>query len=123
MHLGHNLLNGMTNIQISLTGIFRMDAALQANFGGAAVIRFSRSPHNFFMRQVIGPAPKVFTHLAFREGAELTFEITHVGIINISINTIGHLIADQMLSDRIGRLGNMGYFVPSRLKQPDNFTL
>ena len=99
-----------------------MDPTLQAHLGRTAIIGFTRSTHNFFMRQIIGPAPKVFTHLTFRKRTELAFEITHVGIIYISVNTIGHLIADQLLSDRIRRLSNMGYLVPARLKQPDNFT-
>ena len=99
-----------------------MDPALQAHLGRAAIISFTRSTHNFFMRQIIRPAPKVFAHLTFRKRAELAFEITHVGIIYISVNTIGHLIADQLLSDRIRGLRNMSYLVPARLEQPDNLT-
>jgi hypothetical protein len=43
MHAGHCLAHGAADLEIMLAGVFGMDAALHADFGGAAVPRLARA--------------------------------------------------------------------------------
>ena len=46
MHARDLLAHGAADIEIVLAGVLGMDAALHADFGGAAVPRLARAPHD-----------------------------------------------------------------------------
>ena len=50
MHFRYNLFNAVTNIDVSLARVLRMNTTLEANLRGTALERFCRTAHDFLMR-------------------------------------------------------------------------
>src|SRR5439155_8597892 len=98
--VGYGLLDRMADRQISRPGIFRVDAALQAHFGGAALPAFLDPPPDLREVEIVGPAAQIFAELALREGAELTAEIADVGVVDVA----GHDVADHAAIDPLPEL-------------------
>src|SRR5262245_21406173 len=78
------------DVEIFGAGVARMDAALHADFGGAARPRLAHAPLDLAEREIVRPAAQRLADLAFGEGAEATFEITDVGVIDIAGNDVGN---------------------------------
>src|SRR6202011_2206325 len=83
--------------------IFRVDAALHAHLGGAALPGFLDPPPDLRKVEVVGPAAQIFAELALREGAELTAEIADVGIVDVAGHDIADLVAVNPLPELVGR--------------------
>ena len=96
---------GLKNINVSIASIFGMYSALHADLGRSSGPCFFCASAYFFFRQVIGPASQIFSQFAFGKGAKLAFEITYVGVINISIDHEAYRITIQFLSQCVGGLG------------------
>ena len=64
MHAGHRLLDRPAHPEIGGAGIFGMDAALQADLGGAALPGLFDPALNLVEIEVIGPAAQIFAELA-----------------------------------------------------------
>ena len=79
--------------------------------------------HDFIQPQIIGAAAQIFAQLAFGKGAELAFEITHIGIIDVAVDHIAHHIAADPRAQIIGGLADGGEIRPARLKQGYDFRL
>ena len=94
VHLRNHLLDGMTDIEISLACVLGMDATLQTNLCRPSLISLSSSPHNFIRRQIVRPPPEIFAHLTFGKCAKLAFEVADVGVIVVAINAIRDDITD-----------------------------
>ena len=54
MHAWDRLAHGGADVEIMLAGVLRVDTALHADFGGAAVPGFARATHDFLDREVVG---------------------------------------------------------------------
>src|SRR5215471_15791138 len=91
MDIRHRFLDRATDREIGGAGIFRMDAALQAHLGRAALPRLLDPPPDLREVEVIGPPAQIFTELALGEGAELAAEIADIGVVDVA----GHDIADD----------------------------
>src|SRR3954447_11798341 len=102
MHARKGLFDRAADREIGRAGIFRVDAALQADFGGAALPRLLAAPDDLVQVQIVGPAAQILAELAFREGAELAAEITDIRIVNIARNYIGHGVARYCATQTVG---------------------
>ena len=66
--------------------------------------------------------PRRFSgQLPFRERAELAFEVTDVGVVDVAIDDVADDIAVHELPDRIGRVHDRGEIVAARVEQTDDF--
>src|SRR5437764_580812 len=93
MHSRQRLLDRPANREIGRAGIFRVDAALQAHLGGAALPRLLAAPDDLVHVEVVGPAAQIFAELALREGAELATEITDIGVVDIAGDNVADGVA------------------------------
>src|SRR5207237_1679863 len=82
--IGYRLFYRAADPEVGRSGIFRVDATLQAHFRCAAVPGFLDPPLNLGEIEVIGPAAQVFDELALGERAELAAEIADVGVVDIA---------------------------------------
>ena len=118
MDAGHRLLDRAAHAEIGGAGVFGVDAALQAHFGGAALPGFLDPAPDLGQIEVIGPAAQILAELAFGESAELAAEIADVGVVDVA----GHDIADGVAVDPpaqpVGGLADLGKGVAARLEQP-----
>ena len=100
MHPRHGLLDSAANRLIGCAGIFRVNAALQADLGGAARPGFLGATCDFRMVKIIGRAAQGFMRLALAEGAEAATIGADIGVIDVPIDDIAHGIARNRLADR-----------------------
>ena len=104
MHARDRLAHGAADIEVMLAGVLGMDAALHADFGGAAVPRLARAPHDLLRGEVVGRAAQVGRELALGEGAEAAAEVADVGVVDVAHDGVGDRVAHHVLAQRIGRL-------------------
>ena len=64
VHARKGLLDRAADREIGRAGIFRVDAALQADFGGAALPRLRAAPDDLVEVEIVGPATQVFAEFA-----------------------------------------------------------
>ena len=102
MHPRHGLLDGAANRFIGCAGILRVDAALQADFGGTTRPGFLGATGDFCMVKIIGRAAQGFMSLALAEGAEAATIGADIRIIDVPIDDIAHGIARNCLPQPIG---------------------
>src|SRR4029453_14411921 len=99
---GPRLFDGAAYVQVGRAGVFRMDAALQADLGGAALPRLLAPPDDLVHVEVVGPASQVFAELALREGAELAAEIADVGVVDVAGDDVGDGVAVDAPAQIVG---------------------
>ena len=93
VHAGQRLLDRAADREIGRAGVFRVDAALQADFGGAALPGFLAAPDDLVEVEIVGPAAQIFAELALREGAELAAEIADIGVVDVAGDDVGDGVA------------------------------
>src|SRR6266566_4320640 len=93
MEAGHGFFDGAAHVEIGGAGVFRMNAALQADFGGAALPGLLATPNDLVHVEVVGPAAQILAELALREGAELAAEITDVGVVDVAGDDVADGVA------------------------------
>src|SRR3954462_3772417 len=103
VHVGNGCTHRATYLHISIAGEARVDAALHAHFGRTARPGLTRARRNLVQRQIVRAPAEVLAHLAFGEGAELTFERADVRVIDVARADIGNDAAAGPLSQRTRR--------------------
>src|SRR5262245_9093822 len=68
--------HGPANVEIFGAGVARMDAALHADFAGAARPGLAHALFDLAEREIVGPAAQRLALPAFGNGAEAGFEVT-----------------------------------------------
>src|SRR5262249_31229584 len=106
------------DVEIFGAGVARMDAALHADFGGAARPRLAHTPLDLAEREIVRPATQRLADLAFGEGAEATFEITDVGVVDVAGDDVGNHVAIASLPKFAGRRADRRELVAAAAKQP-----
>ncbi len=77
--------------EIGLAGVARMDAALQADFGGAACGGFARAAGDFAMVEIVAACrAERRRRVAFGERAEAAFVEADIGVIDVAVDDIAH---------------------------------
>ncbi len=88
MHVRHRALHRAAQLDIGLAGIVGMDAALHADFGGAALPGLARTPRHFLQRQVVGLAAQLLADLALGKRAETAFIAADIGVVDITVDDV-----------------------------------
>src|SRR5947209_11895976 len=70
-----------------------MDSALHTDLGGAAVSSFYHTLHHLAYSQLVRLPAQIFGEPALGEGAELAAKVADVGVIDVAIDDVGHVIA------------------------------
>src|SRR3984893_13587675 len=118
MDAGVRTFHGPANVEIFGAGVARMDAALHADFGGATRPRLAHAPFDLAERDIVRPTAQRLAHLAFGEGAEATFEITDVGVVDIAGDDVGNDVTIGGLPQLVGRRAHRRELVAAATKQP-----
>src|SRR5215469_4937020 len=100
---GCRVFHRPANVEVFGAGVARMDAALHADFGGAPRPGLAHAPFDLAERDIVWPTAQRLAHLAFGEGAEATFEITDVGVVDIAGNDVGNDVTVAGLPQLVGR--------------------
>ena len=116
MHARHGLLDRSANRLIGSAGIFRVDAALQADLGGTARPGFLGTTGDFRMIEIIGWATQGFMSLALAEGAEAATIGADICVVDVAIDDIAHGIARNRLAQPIRSRHHMRLVCISRSK-------
>src|SRR5260370_6918559 len=94
-------LDGAADREVGRARVVGVDAALQADFGGATFPGFAAAALDFVERQVVGAAAQVGGELAFREGAKLTAKIADIGVVDVAVDHISDALAVDGGAQRI----------------------
>src|SRR6516165_3578798 len=97
VNAGYRIFDRAADRQIRRSGIFRMDAPLQAHLGRAPLPGFLDPPLDLCEIEVVGAAAQVFAELALGKGAELATEIADIRVVDVA----GHDIADNVAVDSL----------------------
>src|SRR5262245_53569944 len=95
-----------------------MDAALHADLGGASRPGLAHASFDLAERDIVRPTAQRLADLAFGEGAEATFEITDVGVVDIAGDDVGNDVTIAGLPQRVGRRADRSKLVAAATKQP-----
>src|ERR1700726_2377401 len=110
--------HGPANVEIFSAGVARMDTALHADFGGATRPRLAHAPFDLAERDIVRPTAQRLAHLAFGEGAEATFEITDVGVVDIAGDDVGNDVAIGDPPQLVGCRTHRRELIATATKQP-----
>src|SRR5215469_12526361 len=104
MDAGHRLFDRVADRKIGGAGVFGMDAALQADLGGAAFPSLLDTASDLPKVEVVGPAAQVLAELALGKGAKLTAEVADIGIVDIAGYDVADGVAVNPPSQPVGSL-------------------
>ena len=90
---GHGLLHGAADLEVGLAGEARVDAALEADLGRAALPRLARAARDLAGRHDVRAAAQVRGEPALREGAEAAAEVADVRVVDVPRHDVGDDVA------------------------------
>ena len=102
MDVGHRVLDRAADREIGRAGVIGMDAALQADFGRAALPGLAAAALDLVELEIVRPAAQVVAELAFGEGAELAAEVADVGVVDVAVDDVGDAVAARFGAQRVG---------------------
>src|SRR6266508_1626210 len=94
-----------------------MNAALQADFGRAALPCLDGAARDLLEREVVRPAAQVVAQLALRECAEAAGVAADVGVIDVAINHVMDDVAAYLRAQRVGGRADLLDFGTARREQ------
>ena len=102
VHVGRRFLHRAAEVEIGLAGVVGVDAALHADFGGAALPGLDHAALHLVEPEVVGLAAQVLGQLALGEGAELALEVADVGVVDVAVDDVGDDVAARLAPQRVG---------------------
>lgn len=90
MHVRNRFFHCPRQREISIAGVTGVDAALHANFGGAALPGFMHSPLHFIEFEIVRFTAQILACLAFGERAKLAAKITNVRVVDVARDDVTH---------------------------------
>ena len=123
MHRGSCPAHRGQNVQIGLPRVIGMNAALHAHFGRAALPCLAGSAHDFLAADIVGFATQVLAVLALGKRAELAFEITHVGVIDIAVDHVTDPVTADFPAQGVRRAHHKGKLGAAHAEQPRHVEL
>ena len=118
MDFGCRLLHRAADVEICGARVFRVDAALETDFRGAARPRLGDAPAHLVEREIIGAPAQVRRQLALGEGAELAAVGAHVGIVDVAVDDIAHERSDALGAHAVGGCAHLVELAAARSKKP-----
>src|ERR1700733_777582 len=116
----HRLLDRPTDAEIGRTGVFGMDAALQANLGRAALPSFLAAAGGLAHIAILGAGPPILAELALRERAELAAEITDVRVVDVAGDDVADRVAVDLAAQPVSRFADSVERIAARREQRDD---
>ena len=117
MNLWRGRMHGLQNAQIGIARIARGDAALKADFSGAAVPSFAHALSNFLMGEVVGPVAIALRQTALGEGAKAAAIGADIGVVDVAVDHVSNCVADAARAQFIRRRDNLCIGACARGKQ------
>ena len=93
----NRFLDGREDIHVELPRELRVDAPLQADFGGPARRRLGSPLHDLLDAHQVRVSPEVQAPGAFREGTEAAPEVADVRVVDVAVDHIGNGVPDPFL--------------------------
>ena len=98
VQVGQLVLQRAHDLAVPEAVLVGVDAALDADLGGAARDRFVRAPDDVLERAVVG----VFLVLVAREAAEAAADVADVREVDVAADDVGDLVADVVEARAVG---------------------
>ena len=121
VHARNRLSDRRANTDIGFAGIIRMDAALQADLGGATVPGFLRAAGDFLHREIIGRAAQGFVGFSLGKRAELAFVVADIGVVDVTVDDVTDHVTADGAAKRVGRACYVGIIDIAGGKQAHDF--
>ena len=99
---GHGVLDRPDDVRVVVAREGRMDPALEADLGRAALPRLLGAPHDLLERDEIRGAAQVRRQLALREGAEAAAEVADVRVLDVPGHDVADLVAADLAAQAVG---------------------
>src|SRR5262249_1102541 len=93
MHPRHGGTNGADDVDVGLSRVFRMDAALQADLGGTARPGLRASSRDLREVEIVRLAAQRLVRLVLRERAEPAAIAADIGVIDVAVDDVAHDVA------------------------------
>ena len=87
---------------VVVAGERRVDPALEADLGRAAVPRLARPPDDLLVRDEVRRAAQVRRQLPLREGAEAAAEVADVRVLDVPRDDVADLVAADVAAEPVG---------------------
>ena len=101
----------------------RVDPALEADLGRAAVPRLARAPDDLVVRDEVRRAAQVRRELALREGAEAAAEVADVRVLDVPGDDVADLVAAHLAAEPVGGGEDALALVAAGAEEPDELLL
>jgi len=102
MQLGEHLLDRTANVEVEVAGEPGMDAALQADLGGAAVPGLFAAADDLVERDEVGRPAEVGRQLPLGERAEPAAEVADVRVVDVAGDDVGDRVAADLAAELVG---------------------
>ena len=89
MQVGQRLADRAHEVEVPGAREAGVDAALQADLGGAAIPRLGAAPHDLVDAEQVGGPAQVGGQAALRERAEAAAEVADVGVVDVPADDVG----------------------------------
>ncbi len=113
----HLALHRAHDVEVEVAGERRVDAALQADLGRAAVPCLARPAGDLVERHEVRRAAQVLRQAALREGAEAAAEVADVGVVDVPRDDVGDDVAVDLAPHRVGGVEHRAQTRPARAEQ------
>ena len=123
MDAGRRPLHRAADVEIGRAGVVRVDAALHADFGGAARPRLGGAALDLVEREVIGRAAEVLAELALGEGAELAAIGADIGVVDVAGDDVADRVAVDRAAQRVGGVAHRGEIAVAGGEERDDLRL
>ena len=87
---------------VVVAGERRVDPALEADLGRAALPGLARAADDLLVRDEVRRAAQVRRQLALREGAEAAAEVADVRVLDVPRDDVGDLVAADLAAEPVG---------------------
>ena len=106
-----NLLDRAADVHVEVAREGRMDAALQADFGAAALPGLLATADNLVERDEVRGAAQVGRQLPLGKGAEAAAEVADVRVVDVPCDDVGDGVAADLTAQGVGGLNDCGEVV------------
>ena len=101
----------------------RVDAALEADLGRAAIPRLAGAADDLLVRDEVRRAAQIRRQPALREGAEAAAEVADVRVLDVPRDDVADLVAADLPAQPVGRREHALPLLAAGAEQPDELLL
>src|SRR3954453_10588467 len=108
VQLGQDFLDRPADVDVEVAGEGRMDAALEADLGAAALPRLLTAADDLVERHEIGRPAQVGGQLALGKGTEAASEVADVGVVDVARDDVRDGVAADLPAKLVGGSDDRG---------------